>query len=383
MQQERSATRMTVAAMLLLGGVVWLSGCGSSGAGKMATGGQLQGTVSAPTAQLALGSTTAATQTTTPVTATGENNAVNRKPVSGGAVTLSRLSDQATVASTTTDANGHFAFNGVPTGTAYLVSVTAQGAAGPLSLRCVTVPDGTQAPITVNEVTTVGAEAALIAVTECGDTETAVQCASEVTESQECIETENPEQIPDLCKPESVNECAEEHLVANLDGKLWKLFASPKDEKAAWRVFMAAQVYAHETLGLPSYIRLTRRQVLALCRITTECKTFTLDEIVCALQCAGVPNVSCEAVRNSLIALKQRPKLNSAFSCICEDGPVPPIVALLLAEQVKAADAAGDCPCLAIRTQKELDIFVCELTESASATESNHHKKDCIKKKRK
>lgn len=360
MRQEKRATLRWAAATMLLGGVVGLAGCGSSGSNSITGSGQINGRAEAPTAQVA--QATGVRQRLAQLFALGTpveaERVVSRRPVSGGTVTLARLSDQVTITRTTTDANGSFTLNGVTPGTTFEITVTAPGPQGQITLRSVVEADSTQTTATVNEATTVGAEAATLVTAEGSDDASAAQLAEEVTEEQETAETQDPAQVPDLSDPADVSEAATGHLVGNLDSKLQALFATPANTHTAWRALMATQVYAHVNLGLPTAVHLTRPEVLAFCDMTKAGKTFDFATLATTLQGAGVATtVSSDDVKNALATLKQQQKMSTVLSGIPDEGPVPPVVALLLSEQVQASNASGSGVVFAAQTQEQMAAY--------------------------
>lgn len=366
--------RRGLLAVVALAAMVWAAGCGSSSGGPgegVAAGTRLVGTVEAPATQVArAGALEGVLARAFVVGSPAEAAApVNRRPVAGATVEVSLLGQGQTLARTTTGRSGGFQMTiNAPSGSVVLVTVNARGMGDrPIRLRaCVQVTGASQTAVTVNEATTVGAEAAEAALTETGDAEAAQDAANTVTDAQEAAEEQNPAEVPDLSDTEpareQVRERAHNHLVAHLPAKLAAVVGNgtPVGLRQARQAVMAAQVYARVILGLPAPIRLSRAQVTALAGLmaSANAPTFGVSELAEKLEAAGVTIpvegtlTPAAVVSAALDALRARPRLQPVIGEVTDEA-VPALVALLLAEQANDPSVAFH-----ITTQDQLNRYI-------------------------
>ncbi|MBI3946420.1 MAG: hypothetical protein HY321_10915 [Armatimonadetes bacterium] len=350
--------------------VLWLTGCGSSSEGP-GTQTRLVGTVEAPAGQVARAGALDGLSLARLFTIGSRAEAappVARQRVRGATVTVTLLENgvQLGIAGTGQDGTFTLPLSGVAAGALCQVTVRAQGAYGQqIRLRALVRLMAGQTTCTVNEATTVGAEAGETVADDGADDDTILAIADEVADAQEGAEAQDPGAIPSLADNEpahvQLHQRAHAHLTANLGAKLQAVLSggTAPQPRQIHQAIMAAQAYARLRLGLAPSIHLSPAQVAAIAAMTTNGRTFTALEIANALVAAGVEasgvDVTENDVKAALTVLINRDDLKALLSSVTDD-KVPAIVALLAVEQANSANVAFH-----IETQEQLNAFISAL----------------------
>jgi len=219
---------------------------------------------------------------------------VARSPLVGARVSLVDRASKETVSTTvTTDARGEFRIANVTPSPRFSVRATD----GQVTLEAVLPEGDREVRVTVNEATTVGAEAARIVEDEGVTPEGALRIAAQIAEAQEAYQEEHPAEIPDLSRPADVQTRARQHLARAADAAIAAaLDAAERGE--AWEAVAAAQFLARANMKLSPKVRLTPLQCEAIVSALAkkEARAVSAEQILAAAKKGGIKRKDGRAI---------------------------------------------------------------------------------------
>lgn len=290
-------------------------------------------------------------------------SATARQPLAGARVALiDRATRQEVSPTVVTNRRGEFRIDRVTPSNRFSLQATD----GQVTLEAVipTLESGSQeVRVSLNEATTIGAEAARLAEEEGIGPEAAVLLAGQIAERQEALQAEQATELPDLTRAEEVVARAREHLLQSANQSLAALLEAKEWSRAqAARALASGQLLARSRFKLSRKVRLTTEQVEALLRALAAEKTRTTsaEKVAAALRKAGVKMkgkpVTAAQVGTALDSLRE------PLPCLkaTKTDAIPVLAALLLAEQ-------GDTG-FQIATREQMKTFLKELVGEAPET---------------
>lgn len=286
---------------------------------------------------------------------------VSRTPLAGARVYLvDRATGEHVSDVVTTDVKGQFRIEKVTPSNRFSVVATD----GQVTVEAV-LPPGDAArqdvSVTLNEATTVGAAAALLAEKEGLGPEAATTLAGQITQLQESYQAEHPSEMPDLSRASDAQDRARKHLLRTADAAVAASLET-KDKADAWRAVAAGQILARTNFKLPRKVILVplQAEAIATAVVNKEERSVPVEKMCAALKKAGVKDKDGKAIAAGQVgtALDTLRKALPSLKDVKAD-KLPVVVAVLVAEQ-------ADAP-FQITTREQMKAFLKELVGEVPA----------------